>query len=431
MRILLLGAYGFIGNAIAHELSARGHDVTGLGRDIDYGRRILPHLRWVRADLRDMVTVESWRPLLTNVDAIVNASGLLQSGDGGTVEAVQLHAIRALVQACETVGIRRFVQISATGARADANSDFMATKGCSDAFIAASLVDALILRPGLVIGRNAYGGTELIRTAAALPLRLHLPFEAPIQCVALADVVEAVANGLGPNAPSGKFDLVERQRRSLDSIIANHREWLGFAEPKRSVAIPRWILSLASWISDVLGALGWRSPLRRNGLLALVAGIQGNPEEARSLLGRDPMPLEDVLAGQPSGIQDRLHARLAMVQPLIIAVLFIMWAASGVATLLQIDRATAILEGSGMDRGSARVIAIGGAWVDIVLAAGLLCRWTVRPSLLAMVALTVFVYLIGGTVLLPELWLNPLAPLAKALPATMLALVAYWLVEKR
>jgi hypothetical protein len=48
-----------------------------------------------------------------------------------------------------------------------------------------------------------------------------------------------------------------------------------------------------------------------------------------------------------------------------------------------------------------------------------------------MVALTVFVYLIGGTVLLPELWLNPLAPLAKALPATMLALVAYWLVEKR
>jgi hypothetical protein len=34
-------------------------------------------------------------------------------------------------------------------------------------------------------------------------------------------------------------------------------------------------------------------------------------------------------------------------------------------------------------------------------------------------------------VLLPDLWLDPLAPFAKALPATMLALVAYWLLERR
>ncbi len=69
--------------------------------------------------------------------------------------------------------------------------------------------------------------------------------------------------------------------------------------------------------------------------------------------------------------------------------------------------------------------------MDILLAAGLLWRRTIRPALLAMIILTLLVYLIGGTVLLPSLWVDPLAPFAKALPATLLALVAYWVVEKR
>ena len=84
-----------------------------------------------------------------------------------------------------------------------------------------------------------------------------------------------------------------------------------------------------------------------------------------------------------------------------------------------------------MDGQSAEVFAAGGAWLDIVLAGGLLWRRTVRGTLVTMMVLTIFAYLIGGTVLLPDLWFDPLAPLAKALPATMLALVAFWLVEKR
>jgi uncharacterized protein YbjT (DUF2867 family) len=431
VRVLLLGAYGFIGSAIAHELTARGHEVIGLGRDVDYGRRILPQVRWVRTDLRDMTAAESWRPLLIDVDAVVNASGLLQSGEGGTVEAIQLQAVRALIQACEDERVSRFVQISAAGARPDANSDFMATKGRADALIAGSSVKSLILRPGLVIGRNSYGGTELIRMAAALPLRLRMPFEAPIQCVALSDVMEAVAIGLAPNAPVGQFDLVERQAHPLDAIVSIHRQWLGLPKPKRSLPVPSWSLALASRISDFLGHLGWRSPLRRNAVLALEGGVQGDSDQAATILRREPTTLEEALARQPSGKQDRLQARLAMVQPLILASLFIMWSMSGVATLLQLDRAEAILKASGMDGQSAEVFAAGGAWLDIVLAGGLLWRRTVRGTLLTMMVLTIFAYLIGGTVLLPDLWFDPLAPLAKALPATMLALVAFWLVEKR
>ena len=49
MRVLLIGAYGFIGSAIARRLVAKGHEVRAFGRDIDFGARSAPELEWVRA----------------------------------------------------------------------------------------------------------------------------------------------------------------------------------------------------------------------------------------------------------------------------------------------------------------------------------------------------------------------------------------------
>ena len=194
---------------------------------------------------------------------------------------------------------------------------------------------------------------------------------------------------------------------------------------------PKWLLKMIGSMADLFGRLGWRPPLRSNALRALEAGVVGDPQQARLLLQREPLSLEATLASQPAGKQDRLHARLALWQPLIIFSLFIMWAASGLATLFQLDRAASILQIGSIGREAAYAVAVGGAWVDILLAAGLLWRRTVRPALMAMIILTLLVYLLGGTMVLPGLWVDPLAPFAKALPATLLALVAYWLVEKR
>ena len=51
MRVLVLGAYGLIGLAIARALHAAGHTVTGLGRSPDIGPRLFPSIRWIEADL--------------------------------------------------------------------------------------------------------------------------------------------------------------------------------------------------------------------------------------------------------------------------------------------------------------------------------------------------------------------------------------------
>lgn len=404
--------------------------MTGAGRDLDYGHRILPDIRWIKLDLNELGDANAWNAHLSGVDCVINASGLLQSGDGGSLKRVQHDSIVALARACEASGVKRFIQISAAGADADSPNAFMATKGRADAELAQSGLDFLILRPGLVVGRNSYGGIELIRMAAAVPaIAIDPGFDRPIQCVALSDLVDAVLIGL--TGPSRSVDLVEESPHTLFEIICAHRRWLGLPEPRWSVAVPYWLVRILNTAADLLGALGWRSPLRSNAIQSLEAGVVGDSHQARDFLQREPLSLETTLARQPSGKQDRLHARVGLVLPLIIAALFIMWAASGATTLFQLDRAASILMHGGVGKGAAFATAIGGGWLDVVLAVGLLWRRTIRAALLAMIILTVFVYLVGGTVLLPGLWADPLAPFAKAIPATVLALIAYWLVEKR
>lgn len=432
MRVLLLGAYGFIGSEIARGLIRDGHDVIGAGRDLSYGRRVLPVVQWIKLDLDQMCDASSWAPLLSDVDCVINASGLLQSGDGGSLERVQHDSIVALIKACENSGVKRLIQISAAGADVKSPNPFLATKGRADHVLAHSERDFLILRPGLVIGRNSYGGTELIRMAAAMPFDLDLGFDRPIQCVAMDDVVEAVLTGIAlPKGTSVTVDLVEGEARTFPEIIALHRRWLGLGKARVRMSIPSWVVTGTSWMADALGRLGWRSPLRRNALLALRQGIAGDAMAAERYLSRRPRALDETLLANPAGIQDRVFARLDLMLPVMLASLVIMWAASGLATLARLDDAIEIVVQGGVERSLARWVAIVGAIADLVLAAALLWRRTVRASLLFMLFLTLFIYLAGGTILLPHLWTDPLAPFAKAIPAAILALIAWCALEKR
>ncbi|MCZ4343898.1 SDR family oxidoreductase [Sphingomonadaceae bacterium G21617-S1] len=431
MKVLLIGAYGFIGSEIARALIAAGHDVRGFGRDVAYGRRILPMVEWVRGDLVDFTGPGQWAPLLSGVDAVINASGLLQDEPGHSVVQVQQQAIAQLAVAAGWANLARFIQISAANAEADAPGIFLASKAAADAKVRELGPPHIILRPGLVIGRNAYGGTALIRIAAAMPGVALLPGgTGPIQCIAMTDLVAAALRALDPAGPEGSCDLVEARPRSLGEIVALHRGWLGLPPARCTVYLPGWAMRLVGAVADALGWLGWRSPLRSNALLSLRHGISGDPAQAEALLGRPACPLESVLAGQPAGPQDRLSARLGLLLPAMLLSLFLMWFGSALFTLLDLGRAAALLIDGGLPPATARLLGGGGALIDGAIALLLLHRRTVRPALVGTIAATL-AYLAGACLLRPDFWIDPLAPLLKTLPAAMLSLACLTLTERR
>ncbi|MGC1468078.1 MAG: SDR family oxidoreductase [Sphingorhabdus sp.] len=430
--ILLIGATGFIGSEIARMLVREGHAVTGLARDIDYGRRILARLNWVQGDLRALLTANDWQGKVKGHDIVINASGALQSGLRDNVNQVQFEAIAALIEACKIAETGHFIQISASNADQGQSSDFMESKAKADALLAASGLSHTLLRPGLVIGRNAFGGTEMVRMAAALPWVVVAPFgTGKIQCVALADVLDAVNRSVArPEAAQGQYDLVERPSHDLAEIFEKHRQWLGFAPCRFRLRVPVWIVRPLTAIADGLGWLGWRSPLRSNSIAALMNGVSGNADEAEKLLGRPPKNLDQTLAELPAaGKADRWHARIATLYPLALASLLLLWLGSGVLGLVKADQTAALIAGQ-VGESSARLLVFAGSIADIAVGLGLLFRPWLKAALLGSVLLTLG-YWAGSALLRPDLWLDPLAPMLKTAPALILSLACLAIADER
>src|SRR5690349_5930446 len=116
MRILLTGATGFIGRAVALALQDRGHTVVrvqrragGLGEEV------------VQADYAQVPSRDWWLPRLVGIDAVVNAVGILREQAGQTFAALHTEAPAELFRACAAAGVGTVVQVSALGADARAS----------------------------------------------------------------------------------------------------------------------------------------------------------------------------------------------------------------------------------------------------------------------------------------------------------------------
>ncbi|MEE2692217.1 MAG: SDR family oxidoreductase [Pseudomonadota bacterium] len=430
MRVLVLGGYGLIGGEILNALASVGFETAGMGRDAELGRRLHPASVWFSADIAKLDTAASWSPFLQGVDAVVNAAGALQDGPRDHLHALQ-KAFEACIAAAERAGVRRFVQISAPGASADATTEFYRTKAAADAALRASRLDWVIFKPGLVISRNAYGGTALVRMLAGVPFVSPLAHaDARLQTVAAEDVASAVVKALQGAAPlRADYDLVEGAPHTLRHIVNSFRRWLGVKPAVLELSLPDWTAKGVAFIADVAGALGWRSPLRSTALKAISEGVLGDPSAWRAATGSTMKTLEETLAANPSTLQERIFARAQLALPIAVATLALFWIASGVIGLVSLDAAAQHLV-SAVGEARAKPLAFAGAVLDIAIGTGLLVRATARRAALASIAVAAF-YLAAGTLLVPALWLDPFGALLKVIPAMVLAFSVALLLEER
>ncbi|WP_116090711.1 SDR family oxidoreductase [Sphingomonas crusticola] len=424
MRVLVVGGYGFIGREVCSALLRRGHQVVGWGRSAAIGRSVAPDAEWIEGDLRHMLHSDAWSSALSGIDAVVNASGALQDGAGGRLAQVQGDAIIALVDACVKQGVGRFVQISAPGAEAGASTAFMTTKALADAHLRRSRLEWTILRPALVVGRNAYGGTALVRALAALPIGLSVYGGSPVQCVALDDVATVSADAVEGLVPAVRIlPLAAPERLRLHEVIAAHRRWLGFPKVRLMVDLPPLAALPLAACADVAGWLGWRSPLRSTALRVMRDGVLVEASYA------PPTPLQslrEILAAHPAGVQDRIAARIFWLLPLVVLALATLWIGSGLIGLGATARAASII-GGGAD---AELLVRACSFADLALGCAILIRPWARPAAVCMATASAG-YLIAGSLVAPWLWSDPLAPLLKIVPALLLALVAAAILEKR
>lgn len=155
MKILVLGARGFLGRHVAEALRRAGHVVVAGARGAPgEGTSDIEH----RAlDFNQVRHAQEVVPVLRGIDVVINTVGIFRESRGQRF--TQLHDIapRAVFEACVQSGVRRVIQVSALGADAQAGSAYHLSKRAADDYLLSLKLDAVVVQPSLVYGP---GGTS-------------------------------------------------------------------------------------------------------------------------------------------------------------------------------------------------------------------------------------------------------------------------------
>lgn len=422
MRVLLTGATGFIGHAVARALRERGHVVVPATRrpPPDGGE-------FVQADFAAVPRRDWWIPRLAGIDAVVNAVGILREQPGQGFEALHARAPIELFHACAAAGVGCVVQVSALGADAQARSAYHRSKKAADDVLRSLPLRGAIVQPSLVYGPGG-GSTPLFNKLALAPA---LPFPMAghmlVQPVHVEDLVAGVVRLVeAPPAQVATFAFAGPRPLALRDYLRELR--LAMGEGGR-----QWVLPVPVALFRAGAAIAGRIPgsmLDPENADMLLAGNATQDNGLPGLIGRAPRGPREFLPG-PAAEPARREAVLDLWLPVLRVALALMWIWTALVSfgLYPVQDSYALLARVGLHGAAATAALYGAALLDLVLGVLTLAapaRWR-RPVWLAQLAL------IGGytvliTLFLPEYWLHPYGPISKNLP--ILALVALlWALE--
>jgi hypothetical protein len=329
--------------------------------------------------------------------------------------------------------VRRIVHVSAVSAETGVPTAYARSKAKADVALGKLDANWLIVKPSLVIGRGAYGGTSLMRGLAGLPCVLLLPGESRerFQPIALDDLGCGIARLAARTEPSRTtLNAAGPETICLHDILIAYRSWLGFGSA-RVVALPLPLLRLLLRLGDVAGYIGHITSARSTSLEQLRYDTLVDGTEFAAVCGR-VKGFNETLAAWPATLQDRLHARSFFAVPLLQVTTSLFWIVTGVLTLTPASfaSATALVTGAGFSAPLAKAVVGAGLIADIVAGALFLLPNWVRKAGAPQLLLSA-IYLVGLSAVAPELWADHLGPLLKVLPMMAATLVVMAFQEKR
>ena len=161
MKVFLTGATGFVGKYMLERLLADGHAVRAALRGLPgQNARVVAHsqyvgrkddFQWVHGDVVEGSRLEEG---MQGCDAVIHLVGIIVEKGTNTFERVHHLGTRNVVEAAKRTGIKRFVQMSALGVRADGVAAYQTTKWKGEEEVRHSGIPFCILRPSLIFGQG-------------------------------------------------------------------------------------------------------------------------------------------------------------------------------------------------------------------------------------------------------------------------------------
>ncbi len=428
MRILITGANGFIAREIIAKLSMSGHDIIACVHS-----RLLeniPHSASFKVDFTKATTADYWLKHLNNIDAVINCVGVFQTIKEKTMWNVHYEAPKALFDACSRLKIKKIIHISALGID-KVNVPYATSKLAIDEYIQSLDIASTIIRPGLVYGKGSYGGTSLFRGLCGLPFIIPLPGRAerlqqPIHLNDLTKIVETALTLPGKQL----LCAVGTEKLTIKNVLIKLRNWLGFKKAY-TLSIPDSLIRLVSKLGNFIP----NSPMSETGIKMMSADNVATSAEENLLhdtVHFKPRSFTEGLNGMVSSVQDRWHARLYFLRPLLRLSIAFIWIFSGIVSLLPgtLPISADLLTKSHIPDSLQSWVLYLLSGMDILLGLATLFNFKLLiTGFLQCVVVLIYTLLIS--MLLPEYWLHPFAPIAKNIPIFAAILVMMALESER
>jgi nucleoside-diphosphate-sugar epimerase len=266
VRYLITGATGFVGSHLAEACVARGHAVSTLART-GSDTALLERLG-VTIHRGDLTDGDAVRQALEGAEVVVHAAAKV--GDWGPVgdyRAVNVEALRGLLEACVRRSLARLVHISSLGVYAarhhygtdeteplpDQHVDgYTQTKVEAERLVMQYQRDrqlpVVVLRPGFIYGpRDRTVLPKLIDTLRKRKFRWLGGGKKALNSIYVGNLVDAIFLAVEkPQAVGQTYNLTDGEvvskRRFIEALI----QGLELPKPK-ALGLPLWLARLLAW----------------------------------------------------------------------------------------------------------------------------------------------------------------------------------------
>jgi NADH dehydrogenase len=239
MRVFLTGGTGFVGRQMLRRLLADGHSVRALVRDPKRtGNLSRATVDYVCGDVVSGAGLAEGMP---GCDAVIHLVGIIVEKGANTFEAVHHLGTRNVVEAAKRNRIKRFIQMSALGVRADGVAAYQTSKWRGEEEVRNSAIPYCILRPSLIFGPGDGFVTQMMDMMRKAPLFRPVPGDGKpkYRPIFIDDVTACFARALTAEAATNQsVALGGADELSMNDVLAEIARCAGVRKPAVHIPLP-------------------------------------------------------------------------------------------------------------------------------------------------------------------------------------------------
>ena len=288
-----------MGKEVLRKLHAAGHHIRLLVRDRNAPAAREAISRYA-SEVRegDILEPATLPPALQGVEALIHLVGIIGETGRQTFENVHTRGTQNLIAASQIFGLKRFVHMSAQGAKQNAASRYHQTKWAAEEALGRSAMEWTIFRPSVIYGPGDQFVNLFARMAESLPfLPIMGDGHARLQPVAVEEVARCFAGALSePRSVRQSFDVGGPEFLTMPQILHTILAVTGRKRP--IVHVPMGMArALAMFLENYYRLVVKRvPPLNRDQLLMLQEDNVGDCQWTAEMFGLRPVSFAEGIA---------------------------------------------------------------------------------------------------------------------------------------